>query len=191
VVAGRTPDRVHQELHRQAQGRTSCAFRDRTRRRCQIGGPGAQCGSVRRQLVVPRTPCLERVGRRRGVYVSEPDGGRLRRILPAADLPRLPRWSHDGRRLAYACGATLAALCAVRPDGSRRELLTRRCNMEFDPGGGMAWSPDGRYVACASRLGGDLVTVRLQDDTQKVVRRRPPSARFLPTDITWRALPAR
>jgi hypothetical protein len=33
--------------------------------------------------------------------------------------------------------------------------------MEFDPGAGMAWSPDGRYVACTSRTWGDLITVRL------------------------------
>lgn len=130
----------------------------------------------------------ERISGRRGVYVSGPAGQNPRRILPARDLPRLPRWSYDGRRLAYACGPTLAALCTARPDGSRRQLLTRRCEMEFEPGGSMAWSPDGRYVACQSRTWGDLITVRLRDDKQRIVRRRPDSANFLPVNITWRAL---
>lgn len=127
----------------------------------------------------------ERTAGRRGVYVSRPGGGEPHRILPPQHLPRLPRWSYDGRRLAYACGA---ALCAARPDGSSRRVLTRRCNMEVDPGGGMAWSPDGRHAACTS-FSGDLITVRLRDDKLTIVRPRPLSANFLPIDITWRSLP--
>jgi hypothetical protein len=130
----------------------------------------------------------ERLRGRRGVYVSNPRGGDVRRILPAQDLPRQPRWSYDGRRLAYACAN---ALCAAAADGTGRRLLTRRCNMEYDLGGGMAWSPDGRWVACTSRASGDLITVRLGSDERRIVRRRPDSARFLPMDVAWRPLPAR
>jgi dipeptidyl aminopeptidase/acylaminoacyl peptidase len=126
----------------------------------------------------------ERVSGRRGVYVSGPGGGRLRRILPAQDLPRLPRWSYDGRRLAYACGE---ALCVADAVGNSRRVLTRRCHVEFDLGGGMAWSPDGRYIACTS-FSGDLIIVRLHDRKRMIVRRRPPSANFLPSEITWRPL---
>jgi hypothetical protein len=61
--------------------------------------------------------------------------------------------------------------------------------MEFDPGGGMAWSPDGRFVACTSRASGDLITVRLATDERRIVRRRPDSASFLPIDVAWRPLP--
>jgi Tol biopolymer transport system component len=125
----------------------------------------------------------EKRGRRPGVYVSGPRGEDRRRILPAQDLPRLPRWSYDGRRLSYACGN---ALCVAAADGSGRRLLTRRCDMEFDPGGGMAWSPDGRSVACTSRGFGDLITVRLGTGERRIVRRRPASANFLPIDVAWR-----
>jgi hypothetical protein len=131
---------------------------------------------------------FERTAGRRGVYVVRPRGGKARWILPAQDLPRLPRWSYDGRRLAYACGN---ALCAAAPDGSQRRLLTRRCNMEFDPGGGMAWSPDGRWVACTSRAWGHLIAVRVATGERRILRRRPDSARFLPIDVAWRPLPGR
>jgi Tol biopolymer transport system component len=125
----------------------------------------------------------ERVDGRRGVYTSGPRGQDVHRILPAQDLPRLPRWSYDGRHLAYACGS---ALCAVRADGSGRRVLTRHCDMEFDPGGWMAWSPDGRYVACMSPRSGNLITVRLATQERRVVRKRPDSGDFLPTDVDWR-----
>jgi WD40-like Beta Propeller Repeat len=125
----------------------------------------------------------EKRGRRPGVYVSGPRGENRRRILPAQDLARLPRWSYDGSRLAYACGGFL---CAVRADGSNRRLLTRQCLMEFDEYGGMAWSPDGRSVACMGGRFGDLITVRLDTKDWRIVRRRPDSADFLPYEVAWR-----
>jgi hypothetical protein len=115
--------------------------------------------------------------------VSGPRGEDWRRILPAQDLARLPRWSYDGSRLAYACGGFL---CAARADGSNRRLLTRRCLMEFDEYGGMAWSPDGRSVACMGGRFGDLITVRLDTKDWRIVRRRPDSADFLPFEVAWR-----
>lgn len=124
----------------------------------------------------------ERVSGRRGVYVSGPRGQDVRRILPAQDFPRFPRWSRDGQRVAYACGT---ALCAARSDGRRRRVLTRQCVMDFDHGA-MAWSPDGRFVACIDRRNANLITVRLSTGKRRLVRRRPDSAAFLPTDIDWR-----
>jgi hypothetical protein len=60
----------------------------------------------------------ERVSGRRGVYTSGPRGGHVRRILPAQDLARLPRWSHDGRRLAL--WFTMASRFPSREKAERR-----------------------------------------------------------------------
>lgn len=47
--------------------------------------------------------------------------------------------------------ATTVGVCVASPDGARRRVLTSRCSTDlFD---GVAWSPDGRQIACQSRSG--------------------------------------
>ena len=125
----------------------------------------------------------EKLRGRRGIYVSDPQGQHRRRILRTHSLA-LPSWSFDGGRLAYVCELHW---CAVRADGSGKRVLARRCSADSDVGG-MAWSPDGREVACVGRFG-DLITVQLGTGDRRIVRRRSLSGSFLPEEITWQRSP--
>lgn len=118
---------------------------------------------------------------RPGIYVSGARGGDARRILPRTGQASLLHWSLDGRRLAFRCEPLF---CTVRPDGSGKRRLNGRCRAEVDTGA-LAWSPNGREVACLGRFG-DLIAVRLGTNDRRVVVRRPHSARFLPQEISWR-----
>jgi hypothetical protein len=126
----------------------------------------------------------QKLSPRAGIYVSDARGDDRRRIVRTAGLASLPHWSYDGRRLAFACEPYF---CEVRRDGSGRRRLDRRCRSEVDIGG-MAWSPDGRQVACIGRLG-DLITARLGTQRRRIVRRRPSSALFLPVEVAWQRAP--
>lgn len=94
--------------------------------------------------------------------------GRLRRLV----LRRAtrPRWSYDGGRLGFFCRG---GLCVSRADGSGRRLLTRACELrpvDVTSASGFAWSPDGRWIACASKRG-SLITVHVASKQIRLVRR--------------------
>lgn len=83
----------------------------------------------------------------KGVIVRKPSGRRKRILTGRAWFP--VDWAPSGRRLAYACDD--GGVCVANPDGTRRRRLTSRCSTDlFD---GIAWSPDGREIACQSRSG--------------------------------------
>jgi Tol biopolymer transport system component len=118
------------------------------------------------------------------IYVSDSRGKNRRLILRARMLATLPRWSPDGRWLTYVCRDI--SWCAVRPDGTGRRRLSRRCTVESESDG-MAWSPDGRRLACIGRRA-DLITVRLGTDERRVIR-RPYRAGFGLEAIAWQRRP--
>jgi Tol biopolymer transport system component len=72
----------------------------------------------------------------------DPDGSDLERVragMQATD----PRWSPDGSKLVFMCGATRSAdVCTVNADGSGLLRLTRSDRTDWSP----TWSPDGLRI---------------------------------------------
>ncbi len=104
------------------------------------------------------------------IYVVRADGTGERDVSAALDLPGdsdwIPRWSPDGRRLAFqhfsGGGTNSGELAIVDPDGS---------NSVIPPGqpenvGGPMWAPDGRTVSALIHTDTDtrgIMTIDLVD----------------------------
>ena len=77
------------------------------------------------------------------IYVVPAAGGEPKQLTSGAASATSPRWSPDGRRLAYTTGSQV---WTMKPDGSDREQVTNISTGAADP----VWSPDGRLIAFAS-----------------------------------------
>ena len=86
----------------------------------------------------PALPSLVAYVRGGDVYVSK--GQPEKRLTTGGDHAR-PRWSPDGKSIAYL---KAGRLWAMRADGTGQRRLTTR------PAAGPSWSPDGRWIAFSS-----------------------------------------
>jgi Tol biopolymer transport system component len=85
---------------------------------------------------------------REDIHVVRADGTGYRQITDDAFRDRAPRWSPDGRRIAfYSDRSGRYEAWAIRPDGSGIEQLTRT---EGLPHWLPEWSPDGTRIATAN-----------------------------------------
>src|SRR5687767_10614639 len=91
------------------------------------------------------TPDVAANRSRTQIYVVPVAGGEPRRITDGAANATTPRWSPDGRRIAYTTGGQI---WTMKPDGSDREQVTNISTGAADP----VWSPDGRWIAFASDI---------------------------------------
>ncbi len=82
------------------------------------------------------------------IYIADADGSGLRRLTAAGNVSQQPRWSPDGRWIAYqkAGGFGYPKIVLVRPNGSGRHDLTVPAE---GFGGGMVWSPDSQGLMIA------------------------------------------
>ncbi|MEW6365808.1 MAG: winged helix-turn-helix domain-containing protein [Acidobacteriota bacterium] len=77
------------------------------------------------------------------------------REIEVAEHGHWPRWSPDGRWIAYATSDPEGGkghLYVVRPDASERRQLTDRGSQLY----GLAWAPDSRWIVFASDLSGAM-----------------------------------
>lgn len=112
---------------------------------------------------------------RAGLWITNHARTRVRRLRAPADFPE---WAPDGRWLAYRFGP---AVITIKPDGSARRRLSRACN---DADSRIAWSPDGREIACSTALG-DLVTTNVRTRRARTIKARMGGV----DDIDWQPKP--
>jgi Tol biopolymer transport system component len=85
------------------------------------------------------------------LVVSQPDGSERRQLTTGSSWDSSPRWSPDGRQIAFARTRTGDdELYVMNADGSGMRELTHNPAEDLSP----SWSSDGRRLAFASSRGG-------------------------------------
>ena len=77
------------------------------------------------------------------IFVVAASGGEARQLTDGNASSTSPRWSPDGRRLAFVTGSQV---WTMNPDGTDRKQVTNISTGAGDP----VWSPDGKWIAFAS-----------------------------------------
>jgi dipeptidyl aminopeptidase/acylaminoacyl peptidase len=79
------------------------------------------------------------------IYVVQLAGGDIRQLTSGAGSASSPRWSPDGKKIAYVTGNQV---WVMDDDGSDKEQVTKIST----GAGGPVWSPDGKWIAFTSEV---------------------------------------
>jgi len=78
------------------------------------------------------------------IYVTPAGGGELKRLTDGKSSSSAPRWSPDGKKLAFITGGQLWIMDS--DDGGDKEQITKISTSAAAP----VWSPDGKWIAFTS-----------------------------------------
>jgi Tol biopolymer transport system component len=122
------------------------------------------------------------------LYISRVDGTGLRQVTGDAAIDRVPRWSPDGRWIAFfSTRSGSLEVWKIRPDGSDLQQVTQLRRATY-----AAWSNDGRIATTALARAADEKTdvavfdaVRpWREQTPDVLPRMPGELDFFVTAFT-------
>ena len=77
------------------------------------------------------------------IYVTSIAGGEIKRLTSADTSSSAPRWSPDGKKIAYTNGGQI---WVMDHDGDHKEQVTKISTGAAGP----VWSPDGKWIAFTS-----------------------------------------
>lgn len=109
------------------------------------------------------------------LYTKETDGSDLRRLTQTYREELLPKWSPDGRRIAFGAAGDVHIMAGT---GGRARRVTRNPLDEGHP----SWSPDGTQIAFTRRTGASsrIVVRDLLAGRERVIRRGAGSPAWSP-----------
>jgi dipeptidyl aminopeptidase/acylaminoacyl peptidase len=79
------------------------------------------------------------------IYVIPVGGGSMKQLTNGASSATSPRWSPDGKKIAYATGGQI---WVMENDGDKKEQVTKISTNAAAP----VWSPDGKWLAFTSEV---------------------------------------
>ncbi len=110
-------------------------------------------------------------GNHEGIFVVGADGTGLRQLTDATYRDLMPRWSPDGRQIAFQSNrAGRFNVWSINPDGSGLRQLT------YIPTGDVlfpTWSPDGMRLACNVMNGSPFIMQASKPWTEQAVQSLP------------------
>ena len=79
------------------------------------------------------------------IYLTSLEGGGIKQLTTGERSSTAPRWSPDGKKIAYATGGQIWVMDS---DGDNKEQVTKISTEAASP----LWSPDGKWIAFTSEV---------------------------------------